>query len=108
MKTYNFRDFMQGTHEIPQPKTQLLLYSSLIPSALPYVLKEMFINKGVLIVGLVGGLAIGLAYMENHLIKKGDSIRANRVAMAGAVILRVIAYGSVLYVLGHLFSRFPI
>jgi hypothetical protein len=108
MITYNFREFMQGTHEFPKQKTQLLLYSSIIPLSLPYVLNKMFLNTGVLIVGSVGLLAIGLAFTENNFVKKGDSVRADRIAIWGGVIMRVIGYGSVIYFIGHLITKFPL
>lgn len=105
-QTYNFREFMQGSHEIKVK--EVLTYSSLMPLSFPYVMKEMFINEGVLLVGTVGLLAIGLAYMENRLAKRGDSVNADKVALVGSIVMRVIGYGSVLVFLGHLFTKFPI
>ncbi len=108
MITYNFKEFMDGTYELPKQRTKkLLLYSSFIPLSLPYVMKEMFLNNGVLIVGTVGLIAIGLAYTEIRFAKKGDSVR-DRVALLGSIIMRVIGYGSIIYFIGHLITKFPL
>lgn len=85
MQTYNFKEFMKGTHE--QPKNEVRVYSSVLPIAIPYALKAMFFHSGVVIVGGVGLVAIGLTIWENYLAKKGNEVGADLVATFGGILL---------------------
>jgi hypothetical protein len=107
MKTYNFKEFMKGQHEVPK-RREVKAYSSLLPLGVGYVVKTMFFNEGVLLVSIVGGIAIIYGIVENRLAKKGDSVNADRVAIAGLFTLKLIGYGAVFYFLGHLYSLFGV
>jgi hypothetical protein len=94
VKRYEFKDFCKGTLvEKKEPRKDVKLYSSLIPYSVPYVLKAMFLNKYVLIVGGVGLGAIALGLLENKLAKEGNEVGANLVSTTGAIIFPVIVYG---------------
>jgi hypothetical protein len=106
MKKYEFKAFCQGELvEKVEPKP-FKVYSSILPLSVPWVLKSMFLNKGVLIVGVLGAVAIGLAYAENKASKEGNEVFADRIANFGAVLFPVIGYGAIMWFIVVLGGKF--
>jgi hypothetical protein len=106
MKTYDFKSFCRGDLvEKVEPKP-VVLYSSILPFTVPYVLKAMFLNTGVALVGTVGAVAVGLAWYELRLAKKGDDVNADKVAMIGGTLLPMFAGGMVIWFIVKLGGMF--
>lgn len=107
MKRYEFKDFCKGNLvEKKDHRKQEKLYSTIIPYSVPYVLKAMFLHKGVFIVGGVGLVAIGLGVLENKFAQRGNEVGANLVSMIGGVIFPVIVYGGFLFFIVKLVEKF--
>jgi hypothetical protein len=106
MRTYEFKSFCRGELvEKVEPKP-FKVYSSILPFTVPYMLKTMFLHKGVLIVSIVGAVAIGLAYAENKATKEGNEVFAERVANFGAILFPVVGYGAIMWFIVKLGGMF--
>jgi hypothetical protein len=59
----------------------------------------MFLNDGVLIIGVAGLVLVGLSLYERYLVKKGREYEAEAVSVFTGLAVPTIGIGSALYFL---------
>jgi hypothetical protein len=97
-ETYNFRDFMKGTHEEPRPTKSF--------SFLPTPTASMFLNEPCLVLLGIGTIIVGSVLWEKHLVKNGKEYEAEIVSMITGIVLPaggIIGFAIVLFKAGRLF-----
>lgn len=98
MEIYDVGEFIRNEHKPITPKRKVMIYSlPFMPIGMDGLLKSLFLNKDVFLLGGIGIVALGLIGLEKYLAKNGRDFSSNMVSTFMSIGAPVVAISVVIY-----------